>query len=124
MSPEEIKFWRDRIEAANARGYFDKEDDIDAGRWNTCAVGEQVKLFPKIVLLDCWDGPRDPVLERLGQDFGAVVEDSYSSTLNPYRFDGPPWTPKYEHPILEAYRLLDLIEARVMVLKGRARRAA
>jgi hypothetical protein len=125
MSPEEIKFWRSRIEAADARGYFDYQDDQDASHWNTCAVGEQHMKFPKVVLLEAmWMHPVDRVLERLGSFFGQVVSCSYQTYLKEQGQRDMDWyTPKHDHPILDAYETLDLIEARVMVLAGRARAA-
>lgn len=118
MSPAEIVFWRDRTEAADARGYFMQEDYRDAGSWKVCAVGEQVKKFPKVVIvaLDSADEPRDKVLLRLGLRFNEAVSDSWRL------FDDEGI--KEDKYILDAYETLDLIEARVMVLKARARHAA
>lgn len=117
MSPAEIQFWQDRTKAADVRGYFTRSDSHDANDWPSCAVGEKVKLFPMVVLATDYGEPRDKVLDRLGCEFGDVVRDSYQQHDPEYAA----WhTPMSEHPILDAYELLDLITARVMVLKARA----
>lgn len=113
MSPEEIKFWRDRADAANERGYFDQADYNDAGQWETCAVGEKVKLFPAVVILQRgWSQPRDRVLYRLGIAFNDAVTANHTAYMTGSTSSG-----SY---ILDAYEILDLIEARVLVLAARA----
>ena len=68
-----MRSWHDRIAAAKfSRGIFvrgfTKLDRIRAGDWNTCAVGEQIRLgrVDRTVL-------RDPRMCRLGMRFQAAV---------------------------------------------------
>jgi len=68
-----MRSWHDRIAAAKfSRGIFvrgfTKLDRIRAGDWNTCAVGEQIRLgrVDRTVL-------RDPRMCRLGMRFQVAV---------------------------------------------------
>ena len=97
MTEAQIKSWRTRVEAADSRGVFTGQDREDAASWGTCAVGEQRKNFPAIVITKFkWlSTPIDPELYALGNSFDEAVDCN---------------------DILYAYEVLDLIEARVMEL--------
>ena len=73
--------WATRIAKAKKREKFTGADKIDATCWHTCAVGEVRKLFPDAVVVRIentqprFRSPIDPVLSRLGTDFGSAVAD-------------------------------------------------
>jgi hypothetical protein len=100
--------WRERIQAARERGSFTAQDRKDAAGWCTCAVGEQRRALPDVILWTpphpfrlAWKegGPVDDPLETIGAEFGdAVVLNDFS----------------------RADRLLDAIEDRALALKRAA----
>jgi hypothetical protein len=61
--------WKERIDAAEERGKFSKEEQELALDHGTCAVGEQGSLIPR--LFD-WS-PEDRILRFLGESFYAHV---------------------------------------------------
>lgn len=117
MTRLEIAGWRQRTIEAEERLYysgghqgFTEVDKSDAAGWPGCAVGEsyakagkKLKLVLSAAALEAdfhYEGPKDSVLFRLGNEFSEVV-----ATNN----------------FLRAYEIIDLIEARVLTIRSRAR---
>ncbi len=65
--------WVHRIEQAEARGEFTKDDKLKATQWTHCACGEQT-LGPEHMLLFASGPPIDRRLEMLGQVFPIMVK--------------------------------------------------
>jgi hypothetical protein len=64
--------WRERIIRARECGRFTDDDRRLAARWTTCAVGEQISHYPKLIKLEC-GSPVDADLGQLGTTFFAAV---------------------------------------------------
>lgn len=102
MTRVELKKWRRFTNEANRRGYFTELNHQDAQGWFTCAVGESLQKFPRVVLItkDYWavGEPDDRRLCSLGCQFAnAIASDR----------------------VLRAFELLDRIEARVTEMEWR-----
>jgi hypothetical protein len=65
--------WYERIEAAEQRGGFTKEDWDLAGGWATCACGEQDEWIPR----NAEGKPKDDELRKHGLAFLECVSDNY-----------------------------------------------
>lgn len=95
--------WRERIAEARRRGHFSYLDGRLAGDFRTCAVGEQHKMLPDVVILSLTveqETAVDDELTRLGLDFPiAVMFDDFE----------------------QAETVLDAIEDRVLQLKREAK---
>ncbi len=76
MSPsekgEQPDTWRERISRARECGRFTDDDRRRAARWTTCAVGEQIRHYPKLIKLDRGN-PVDADLGQLGTAFFAAI---------------------------------------------------
>jgi hypothetical protein len=91
--------WRERIQAARARGRFTLEDEFDAVySWETCAVGEQASQYGYDVIKFRASMPSDAELRRLGGRAG------FARAVESQRFD-------------DAEHFLGLIEDRALQLK-------
>lgn len=93
--------WRERIALAREQGMFTAEDKNFADSWDTCAVGEQHKLYSGVLKsfyknLFC---PVDSILINLGSWGNGFAYAVRSNRPN------------------EAEEFLDRIEDRVMELK-------
>ena len=92
--------WRERIQAARARGHFTAQDRYDAlTSFGACAVGEQADRYGAELIFHCPSnrvGVKDARLRHLGAKFGGAVSVSDYS---------------------DAERCLDQIEDRVLALK-------
>jgi len=104
-----MKTWRERVVEARARGRFTQQDNRDAGKWETCAVGEQARLLPGVVTFrpmisgiptSLW--PADYSLREFG--WGADNSGGFTDAVHRNDFD-------------QAERMLDAIEDRVLELK-------
>jgi len=103
--------WRERIVAARERGHFTQADREEATSWTTCAVGEQHRHYPSVVLYsDCREHettsigcgcPDDVPLLHFG-DNGHPAGFAYAVSINDFR---------------GAENALDQIEDRVLELK-------
>lgn len=66
--------WRARIDEAEKRGYFNREDSELAADWNMCACGEAMTSNPSIERRrDAGQGPEDQALRDLGYYFSYTV---------------------------------------------------
>ena len=85
--------WRARIDAAERRGEFNREDEITASDWDMCVCGEASREY---LALDTYDNrvPKDERLRELGVDFAGSVING-------------------EHTFTEARTILTAIEARL-----------
>jgi len=63
--------WERRIDAAEKRGRFTDADHA-ATAWDSCAVAEQRKAHPDVVVTQ-WDEPLDEPLYHLGYAFARAV---------------------------------------------------
>jgi hypothetical protein len=76
MSPSERRemseSWRERIARARDCGRFTDDDRRLAARWTTCAVGEQIRHYPRLIKLE-QGSPADADLGQLGTGFFAAV---------------------------------------------------
>jgi hypothetical protein len=89
--------WRERVIKARRReGEFSLAAHRLVRSWQTCAVGEQAEQHPRVVLMDGIWRPQDDALMTLGLDFFRAVD---------------------AEDAIEAERLLDQIEDRVLELK-------
>lgn len=69
--------WRARIDAAERRGYFNKEDASAALNWDACAIGEVLSTFAQVPR-ETPPGativyPKDEALVDLGIEFAGDV---------------------------------------------------
>ena len=93
--------WRERIIAAEKRGYFLEKDKKDIQMWQTCAVGEQHEMQPTVVVrLTGYTTPKDIQLYQLGNSIALAVHYDL---------------------FLIAAEILDTIEDRVLQLKREMR---
>ena len=73
MSRPTPKTWRTRLAEAARRKRFTWADRDRADEWATCAVGEAQQRYPTVIETDCYNGPVDPDLSKLGVVFDACV---------------------------------------------------
>jgi hypothetical protein len=102
--------WLERIIAARTRGCFTDKDRYLAGKWSTCAVGEQHAALPDVVVyVTSWIGaacPLDIELRWLGGQW-PEGRHGFLDAVIANDFDG-------------AERALHAIEDRVQELKRAA----
>ena len=68
--------WQDKINKAKETGSFTYEDHIDAGHWETCAVGEIFKIDKTPAYIPMGTVAKRTQLTELGYEFErAVLED-------------------------------------------------
>src|SRR5258708_968395 len=74
-----LPMWQERIDEAERRGAFSREDDQFAASWDTCAVGEAAWRGYQIEKLRVggFQPPVDPELYELGSTFSQVVTMNY-----------------------------------------------
>lgn len=101
-----MKTWRERIAEARERGWFTEQDRLDAGRWCSCAVGEQWAQMPAVIVYTNVDRS-DPAWRNGGPS-------KYDDLLD--------WGSDFPQAVCgndydRADHLLDLIEDRALQLK-------
>lgn len=100
--------WRERIAKMKTRGYATVDDEDRIGGWQTCAVGEQWRLHPTVVVYRFDDAPQDNALGMLGARIADEIRDAACPLLA---------EAERRAAIEHAEEYLDAIEDRVLELK-------